>query len=363
MRKSKRYYSYPDDLERFPDAWCYLVWSKRGPGKTYSTLRYMVENDIKFLFLKRTSEDVELLCKGISEGKADTDLDLSPFKPLNRDFGWSIYPKQIFKGFAVFYHMQIDSDGMHPVKIAGFCMSLAKTASFKGFDISEADFLIFDEFIQKPWERVISKREGDAVMDLYMTLLRDRVERGRPELKLVCLANATNISNSMFTILDVVNVAADMDATNTEFWYNKYRGILMHFINWTDEVQKNPEDKLGIERAMEGTQWAEMAFGGHFAYNDFSSIGKVKLKNYQCLYGFIYNKHEYYVFKRDLDYYVSRVRGTAKTMYDLSREVVQKKFFLSKGKDLRIAAINEHVVFGDYVSYDLIMNYKKLYSL
>ena len=37
--KNEKYYYFPDDLERYPDAWCYIVWSRRGPGKTYSALR------------------------------------------------------------------------------------------------------------------------------------------------------------------------------------------------------------------------------------------------------------------------------------------------------------------------------------
>ena len=37
--KKMTYYDIRNDLKRFPDAWCYLIWSSRGPGKTYSTLR------------------------------------------------------------------------------------------------------------------------------------------------------------------------------------------------------------------------------------------------------------------------------------------------------------------------------------
>ena len=34
------YYHLLHDFLRFPKAWCYVVWSKRGPGKTYSALSY-----------------------------------------------------------------------------------------------------------------------------------------------------------------------------------------------------------------------------------------------------------------------------------------------------------------------------------
>ena len=32
------YYHVGKDIEMYPDAWCIIVWSRRGPGKTYSCL-------------------------------------------------------------------------------------------------------------------------------------------------------------------------------------------------------------------------------------------------------------------------------------------------------------------------------------
>ena len=95
-----KYYDIKDDLKAYPDAWCYLVWSKRGPGKTYSTLRYCIENNIKFVFIKRTKDDIDLLCAH----KKGVTFDLSPFVPLNRDFGWDIKAQKIQKGIGGFYH-------------------------------------------------------------------------------------------------------------------------------------------------------------------------------------------------------------------------------------------------------------------
>ena len=36
------YYHFYKDVIDYPDADIYVVWSRRGPGKTYSFLRYMV---------------------------------------------------------------------------------------------------------------------------------------------------------------------------------------------------------------------------------------------------------------------------------------------------------------------------------
>ena len=58
------YYHFAKDLEDYPEAGMYVVWSRRGPGKTYSFLRYCIDHDEFFIYMKRTNDDVELLCTG-----------------------------------------------------------------------------------------------------------------------------------------------------------------------------------------------------------------------------------------------------------------------------------------------------------
>ena len=36
------YYHFKKDVLVYPSAGMYVVWSRRGPGKTYSFLRYMI---------------------------------------------------------------------------------------------------------------------------------------------------------------------------------------------------------------------------------------------------------------------------------------------------------------------------------
>ena len=275
-----KYYDIKDDLKRYPDAWCYLIWSKRGPGKTYSTLRFMIENKKKFVFLKRTKDDVKLLCAG---GKQGVNFDMSPFVPLNRDFGWDIKPMKIEKGIAGFYHSIEGKPAGNPI---GYCVALSAASDIKGFDLSECDYLIFDEFIPKAYE-IIKRNEGDALLDIYMTISRDRIKRGRGELKLICLANATSINNPTFTILDVTDTAADMDIYEKEFVYQDERKILLHKIM---NIDADADEKSGIEIAMTGTAWADMSFSGSFAYDDFSAVKHQRMKGYKPIVSYIYKK-------------------------------------------------------------------------
>lgn len=362
MSNIKVYYDIRDDLERYPEAWCLLIWSKRGPGKTYSTLRMCIEDDKRFVFMKRTIDDVNLMCSRMETDNPD-DNDLSPFSPLNRDFGWNIYPFIISaKGLAAFYHGEVGDDGkLHPVgNLLGWIVACSAVTKFKGFSMDAADYLIFDEFIPKPWER-INKKEGDSVLDMYETISRDRIKRGKKELKLICLANATSLNNPMFNTLDVVDIAAEMDITDREYTYTE-DGTLLHFIQGDFDITEDTV-KTGIQKRMEGTPWGVMAYGGHFGYNDFTSIGRTSLKGYKPVCSCSYKKDNFYVYMKDGQYYMCKSRHNYDKVYNLNRENDQKLFFIDFCLDLREACIEGKMLFETYTMYDLIVNYKKYFSL
>ena len=349
-----KYYDIRDDIKLYPDAWCYLVWSKRGPGKTYSTLRMCIEDKKKFVFLKRTKDDIDLLCAH----KKNVSFDVSPFVPLNRDFGWNIKPLKIKKGIAGFYHAnEEDEPSGEPV---GYCVALSAASDVKGFDLSICDFLIFDEFIPKAYE-IVKRNEGDALLDIYMTITRDRIKRGRGELKLICLANATSINNPTFNILDVTDVAADMDIFNKEYVYQEERKILMH--NIKPVADDEPEEKTGIEIAMTGTAWHEMSFSGHFAYDDFSAIKHQRMKNYRPYVSYIYKKKQVFIYMKDGYYYACYSKNDKCPVFNLARENEQKRFFNEYIYELREACIEDKMQFTHYTMYDLIINYKKIFKI
>ena len=350
-----KYYDIRDDLKAYPEAWCYLVWSKRGPGKTYSTLRMCIEDKKKFVFIKRTIDDVKMLCA--SGKKKNIKFDVSPFVPLNRDFGWNIKPVKIEKGLAGFYWSnENDEPYGEPV---GYCVALSIATDVKGFDMSECEYMIFDEFIPKRYE-VIKRNEGDSMLDIYMTIKRDRIERGRGELKLICLANATSINNPTFMILDVMDVASIMDISGKEFVYQADRRILLHEI---PAVPVEEKDMTGIELAMKGTEWAEMSFGGHFAYDDFSNVSHVRLKGYSPVCSVIYKKKHFFVYQKDGFYYMTSSKANNVPVYDLNRENEQKRFFYDYVGALMEANIEDKMKFEAYSMYDLLVNYKKIFKI
>lgn len=351
------YYHIGADVEKYPDAVVYIVWSRRGPGKTYSALRYPY-GKFKTLYLKRTNKDVKTIC----EYAGDLDFDPSPWAPLNRDFGINIKPRLLKDGFGAFY--ESDQEGKPTGPVVNYIASLNSIKQVKGMDLSEAEWIIFDEFIPQAGE-VVKKAEGDMLLDLYETVNRDRRKRGRPGLKLMLFANAEEISTHITNALEVVDTMAEMQASGVNILYDAERGILFHHIT-AAELPQSEAELHDMYRVMKGTAWADKSFGGQFSKNDFSAVKQLSLKHMRCLYHIKYRRknHAYiYLSNKDGRYYMTSRPGAAMQEYDLDRENQQKKFFLDHVIQLREACINDRFYFEKYSYYDLIINYMKFYDV
>lgn len=349
------YYYLSRDLIKYPDAWCYVVYSRRDVGKTYGALNLCREQNIPFLYIKRTNEDVDFICSKNTLLKVDP----SPFFPINRDYGCNVIPKLIKKGFGAFYNA--DSEDNIKGAPIGLILSLNSVKKIKGYDASFCDLMIMDEFIPQPGERV-SHKEGDLLLDCYMTVSRDRLERGRDPLKLILFANAEEICTPITNALEITDDIANMkDKTH---YFNADRDILIHHI--TDkEIPLQEKAKKGIFKGMAGTAWFDKSYGGEFSNNDFSNVVNMPLKNMQGMIHIIYKRKDYYIYYHPIKsiYYMTSSPCKCPYNYDLSKENDQKKFYIDFGITLRIALSESRFLFKLYSLYDLINHYKKYFDV
>ena len=351
------YYHIGKDIEEYPDAVIYIVWSRRGPGKTYSALRYPYHK-FKTLYIKRTNKDVKTIC----EYSGDIDFDPSPWAPLNRDFGINVKPRLLKDGLGAFY--DADADGNPTGPVVNYVASLNAIKQVKGIDLTAAEWIIFDEFIPQAGE-VVKKAEGEMLLDLYETVNRDRRKRGRPGLKLILFANAEEISTHITNALEVVDIMAEMQATGVNIYYDAERGILFHHIT-SEELPQTELELHDMYRVMNGTAWAEKSFGGQFSQNDFSAVKKLPMKHMRCMYHLKYRRRNnayIYISNKTGQFYMCSKPGNYIASYDLDRENQQKKFYFDHLLRLREQCINDNFAFEKYSYYDLIINYTKFYDL
>lgn len=353
----KKYYDCFDDIEKYKDAWAYIIVGGRHTGKTYGALKGMYERGKKFIFIKRTNDDVKMIC---SKGqKAGMNVDIAPFKSINRDIGSNIEAFPIDKGLGGFYPCE---DGEIAGGIIGYIMSLNAAGKYKGSDFAECDYLIFDEFIPQSWERV-SRKESEMLLDLYGTVSRDRVLRGRGELKLICLANATNVYNptcAALSIVDDISLLNTKQSDNTTVsMYDDERQIFIRLLPTPEEMLTH-ERKTGFYKAMYNTQWGEMAWNNSFSYNDFSCIGRKALKGYKPLYSVQWKKTTYFIYNNDSGmYYMTTSKSNAKVEhYNVNLEKDIRRFYYEHVMDLIDATTDGRMFFENYTMYDMIYNYK-----
>ena len=352
------YYHILQDLILYPDAWCYAVWSKRGPGKTYSALWLCYYSNIKFIYMKRNDTDVHL----ILSSPESVNFDPSPYVPLKRDKHIRVVGVEFDAGIGAFY--EADNEGQPTSHLLCWVLSFKKVQKYKGFDFSEAEFIVFDEFIPQKGDRAF-KAEGENLLDLYMTVRRDRAKRKRPPLKLILFANAEEIATPVTRELEIMDEMSELNANNQTHYYIEKRRILLHHIT-NDEIPISSDEMDDIYIGMEGTQWFDKAFGGLFVHNDFTNVIKRGIKRYKPLIEINYKRHSYIIFFRDDQgrYYMAENNNIkAAYQFDLNRENEQKRFYIEWQLDLREACIEEKFKFQKYSMYDLIINYRKYFDV
>ena len=219
-----------------------FVVGGRGTGKTYTALKVAREDGRKFMLMRRTQSQADLISKP----------EFSVFKPLNYDLNIDVCPRRISKYNSAFY----EGD-----KEIGYTCALSTLSNMRGFDASDIQLLIYDEFIPEKHERLL-KNEADALWNAYETMNRNREIQGRTPIQLLCLANANDITNPVFESLRLISRADKMQKNRTERWTDDKRGIQLLML------QKSPISKEKADTALynltAGSTFSDMALNNDF---------------------------------------------------------------------------------------------------
>ena len=219
-----------------------FICGGRGTGKTYDALRTARNKGIKFILLRRTQAQADLISKP----------EFSVFKPLNEDQGWNIIPERVSKYNSAF----VEND----VQI-GYTAALSTLSNMRGFDASDIQLIIYDEFIPEKHERPI-KNEADALWNAYETINRNRELKGIAPVQLLCLANANDITNPVFESLNLIRIADRMQKKGTERWTDDKRGIQLIMLNRSPISRKKGQTVL--YNLTEGSGFSRMSLDNSF---------------------------------------------------------------------------------------------------
>ena len=311
-----------------------IIIGPRGCGKTYSVLDYMQEvssEDSKFIYMRREGTEIDSCASDYG----------NPFKTLNSDKGYCIAPFQIskFNGFG------IGRDDT--CECIGYGVALSTFASMRSQDFSDVDRIFFEEFIPEKHKRKI-KGEGQALLNVYETINRNRELKGEKPVELIMCANGIDLANPILLELGATSIIAKMLA-------NKQRRITI------------PEKQLYIEiiprtkvsEAKETTALYKLAnkdfivdaLDTTFRGADLQFVRKgVNLRSYKTEFSY----GDYVVFSNKEHYYIAESKVPCKVAIP-ERELQRfKAVFAPRYRILRGMG---NIYFDDYVTLTLFDSY------
>lgn len=247
-----------------------FITGGRATGKTYTSLKYAVESDTKFIYMRRTQSQSDLINRP----------EFSPFKSYCMDTGTNIVTEPITKYNSAFYYgeMAANSDKMKPSGAPiGYTAALSTIANMRGFDASDVQILIYDEFIKEKHERPL-KNEALAFFNAYESINRNRELKGGLPLQALCLANAMSIDNDIYRHLKLVDVVDNMKKKGHEYWADKKRGILIIHLHRSPISSK--KGTTALYKLTEGSNFYDMAISNNFAFEERGNIKPQPLKEY-----------------------------------------------------------------------------------
>ena len=158
-----------------------LIWGQRSNGKSYSYLKFALENYNKsqrtFVYVRRWAEDISV---------KNMDKLLSPL-PIEKIFGTGAYVK-FFRG-TFWLHRSEDAEP----EAMGWAIALNQVAHTKSQTFTNAQVVILDEFLQLATERKL-KDEFDAWEQTLSTVLRTT-----QDAKIFLLGNSIGKYSEYFT--------------------------------------------------------------------------------------------------------------------------------------------------------------------
>lgn len=299
-----------------------IIIGARGIGKSYSSLSYPVEENIRFMYMRNTWTQIK---------ECATEFG-NPFKRLNIDKGWNIRI-EIEKDHGLIMDYS-DNDN---VKCLGYACDLATFNDLKGVDLSDVDLIFFDEFSEV---RKLMFDQFEAFQRMYETVNRSRELFGRPPLLVVLASNSDSLANPILMGYNLVPLIEGMiKSGQTKLKVNDI--YLMMPKAKISELKAKTTHYQGLK----GTKAYENAINNEFAYDSQYGIHKRKLVEYKPLV--MIDDIYIYKHKSQNKYYACSSQFT--NMPEFTSKDNKLAFYRAYGRSLSLACATGQLEFSDFV--------------
>ena len=240
-----------------------FVTGGRGTGKTYGSLKSVLDFQQagkihRFLYLRRTQVEADVI----------SGEDTNPFKKINTDLHIDIKMKSIRQNIYGFYNEDF---------LIGYAAALSTFRNLRGFDFSDVDIIIYDEFIPEAGARPI-KNEAAVLFNVYESVNRNRELEGQPAVKLICCSNSNELGNPIYMELGVLSKLEKLTFSGGGTLRDPDRGLMIVLLK-DSPISERKKNTALYKLTGQGT-FSAMALNNEFVDNDRDSIKPQALTEY-----------------------------------------------------------------------------------
>lgn len=320
-----------------------LAIGGRGIGKSYGVLKTLYEEQIPFIYMRRTQSQLD----------AVTIPALNPYNQICTDTGAMICSEKMGKYTIGFYTGSKNDDGIiHPVGDPfAIGIALSTFAAIRGLSAERYEVLLFDEIIPERHERAI-KEEELAFANALESLNRNRELTGRDPLKVIMLSNSNTLNSRIISALGCMDMLERMSKRGDTY---KVINNDIAIIRYEDSPISQRKAGTVIYRVLKNKDFQNMSLDNEFAAADFEQVGHKPLQEYNyivsvgdCTVCKHKSKSEYYIIsgiRQGLDYY---------SLLPISKKSFQRKYYYLYG------ALLKHKVF--YQSATVKIDFEKVWA-
>lgn len=233
----------------------------RGIGKTYGCLSYILDNDIPFIYMRRTQSQIDTV----------SIPALNPFNAVCLDKGITVTCKKGSKYSAVFSRTEGEEQ-----RDIGLGIALSTFANIRGISASH-QLLLFDEFIPEKHERPITE-EGAAFLNVLESLNRNRELNGQKPMKIILLSNSNSIFSPILESLGCVSAIDRMIKKGRDqmFLYNGNLEVIRYL---DSPISKKKRNTL-LYQVANNDDFLSMSLDNDFSAADFEHVKTLPLQEF-----------------------------------------------------------------------------------
>ena len=332
---SDKWYRIPTGEKLRPHT---FIVGGRGIGKSYSAIDTCITKyKGQFLYLRNTAVQLKESCNSFG----------NPFKKWARDHNRDIMMKMESE-HAVVYEYTGEGDDREKT-IIGYGAALSTFDNLRGVDLSDVNFVMFDEFIEK---RTLQFDQYTTYKGMYETVNRNRELEGEPPLYVVLLSNAQRLGNPILRGYDLIPVIESMQRSGQRVASVGNKRIELPFSEIT-ELKRNTALYQG-----ENDKYTDEALNNNFANDSFTGVKKVSLNEYSP----ICSIDDIYIYRHKSDSTFYACATPAKGVHNYRSRDHLIVFNRLYGLKLKLAYGSDKILFSDYATkVDLMTILNMLY--